>query len=71
MKSAAWRLKHIADADAALEAAGKALEPEIVMHSQVIDARIARANALTNLARAHYRAVEVDILTRVLRQDQS
>jgi hypothetical protein len=59
MKSAAWRMQHIADADEALETAGRTLASRYFT-----DDDFRRANALILLARAHYRAVEVDALTK-------
>lgn len=59
MQSIVWRLQHITAADEALEIAGKTLSTRYFS-----DDEFRRANALILLARAHYRAVEVDALTK-------
>lgn len=52
----AWRNKHIADADAALEQAQRALNGGVgVANATVV------ANAWTEIAKAHYRAVAVSL----------
>jgi collagenase-like PrtC family protease len=61
MKNAAWRIKHFADGDGALERAGELLEKA---QEVGVDGRVAIAEGLIALARAHYRAVEVDAGTR-------
>jgi hypothetical protein len=64
MKTATWRQKHFADGDKALETAGRLLEGATAMLLADADIDITQrtilADGFINLARAHYRAVEVD-----------
>ena len=65
MKSAAWRIKHFTDADEAIEIARNVLNEARVLADRVNTAsRIDLARAFIDLARVHYRAVEVDVLTK-------
>lgn len=59
MKTAAWHKEHLAAGDKALEDAGTLL---IRFPNEL---EIERANALIALARAHYRACEVDAVLQV------
>ena len=58
MKNAAWRQKHIANGDEALEKAALALA--LAANASPVDRHVALANSFIALARAHYRAVEVE-----------
>jgi hypothetical protein len=51
--SEAWRQRHLTCADRNLD------DAEVILSRPVFDSEAARANALINLARARYRAVEV------------
>jgi hypothetical protein len=53
-QSTDWRRKHLSDGDEALARAGALLAGPISQHE------ISKVDALIQLARAHYRAVEVD-----------